>query len=191
MILAWRIPGMGEPGGLLSTGSHRVRHDCSDLAAAAAAAGFPGGSNGNVSACNVGDLGSTWVWSLGWEDPLEKEMATHSSTLAWKIPWMEDPGRLQPMGSQRVGHDWATSLSLSWLLMELIHNLKNKCLQFQMISLENSTKHKKTNTNFTQSLPENRRELNSFYEVWYQNWSTYRNKTLLLNIPHECRCKYP
>ena len=53
----------------------------------------------------------TWVWSLGWEDPLEKEMATHSSTLAWKIPWMDEPGRLQSMGSQRVGHDWATSLS--------------------------------------------------------------------------------
>ena len=47
----------------------------------------------------------TWVRSLGQEDPLEKEMATHSSTLAWKIPWMEDPGRLQSMGSQRVGHD--------------------------------------------------------------------------------------
>ena len=43
--------------------------------------------------------------SLGWEDPLEKEMATHSSTLAWKIPWTEEPGRLQSMGSQRVGHD--------------------------------------------------------------------------------------
>ena len=43
--------------------------------------------------------------SLGWEDPLEKEMATHSSTLAWKIPWTEEPGRLQSMGSQRVGPD--------------------------------------------------------------------------------------
>ena len=42
----------------------------------------------------------TWVRSLGWEDPLEKEMATHSSTLAWKIPWTEEPGRLQSMGSQ-------------------------------------------------------------------------------------------
>ena len=46
----------------------------------------------------------TWVLSLGGEDPLEKEMATHSSTLAWKIPW-EEPGRLQFMGSQRVRHD--------------------------------------------------------------------------------------
>ena len=52
----------------------------------------------------------TRVRSLGWEDLLEKEMATHSSTLAWRIPWMEEPGRLQSMGSQRVGHDWATSL---------------------------------------------------------------------------------
>ena len=47
----------------------------------------------------------TWVRSPGWGDPLEKEMATHSSTLAWKIPWMEEPGRLQSMRSQRAGHD--------------------------------------------------------------------------------------
>ena len=47
----------------------------------------------------------TRVRSLGWEDPLEKEMATHSSTLAWKIPWMEERGRLKSTGSQRVGHD--------------------------------------------------------------------------------------
>ena len=55
----------------------------------------------------------TWVQSLGWEDPLEKGKATHSSTLAWKIPWSKEPGRPQSMGSQRVGHDWVTSLSLS------------------------------------------------------------------------------
>ena len=54
----------------------------------------------------------TWVRSLSSEDPLEKEMAIHSSTIAWKIPWTEESGRLQSMGSQRVGHDWATSLSL-------------------------------------------------------------------------------
>ena len=47
----------------------------------------------------------TWVRSLGWEDPLEKEMATHSSVLVWKIPWTEEPLRLQCMGSQRIGHD--------------------------------------------------------------------------------------
>ena len=52
----------------------------------------------------------TRVQSLGWEDLLEKEMAAHSSIAAWRIPWTEEPGRLQSMGSQRVGHDWATSL---------------------------------------------------------------------------------
>ena len=47
----------------------------------------------------------TWVQSMGWEDLLEKEMATHSSILAYKIPWTEEPDRLQSIGSQRVGHD--------------------------------------------------------------------------------------
>ena len=59
--------------------------------------GFPGGSENKESSCNEGDLGQ--------EDPLEKEMATHSSMLAWRIPWTEEPGRVQSMGSQRVGHD--------------------------------------------------------------------------------------
>ena len=62
---------------------------------------FPGGSDGKASTYKVGDLGS----SLHPEDLLEKEMATHSSVPAWKIPWTEEPGRLQYMGSQRVGHD--------------------------------------------------------------------------------------
>ena len=61
----------------------------------------------------------TWVRSLGREEFLGKEMATHSSTLAWKILWMEEFGRLQSMGSQRVGHDWVTSLSLSGYLFSL------------------------------------------------------------------------
>ena len=55
--------------------------------------GFPGSSSGKA-------MWETWVQSLGQEDPLEKEMATHSSILAWKIPWMEEPGRRQSMGSQ-------------------------------------------------------------------------------------------
>ena len=69
--------------------------------------GFPGGSEGKAAACNAGDLGL--IPGLG--RSLEKEMATHSSILAWRIPRMEEPGRLQSMGSQRVGHNWATSLS--------------------------------------------------------------------------------
>ena len=64
----------------------------------------------------------TWLLSLGREDPLEKEMAIHSSTIAWKIPWTEELGRLQSMGSQRVGHDWATSLSLHrWWECKVVH----------------------------------------------------------------------
>ena len=63
--------------------------------------GFPGVSDGKASVCNAGDPGSI----PGSGRSLEKEMATHSSTLAWKIPWTEEPGRLQSMGSQRVGHD--------------------------------------------------------------------------------------
>ena len=62
--------------------------------------GFPVGLVGKESAYNTGDLGQ--------EDPLKKEMATHSSILAWKIAWTEEPGGLQSMGWQRVGHDFAT-----------------------------------------------------------------------------------
>ena len=58
----------------------------------------------------------TWVRSLVREDPMEKEVATHSSILAWKIPWMEKPGRLQSMGLQWVGHDWATTTFSMWTL---------------------------------------------------------------------------
>ena len=62
---------------------------------------IPGGSDDTESACNTGDL----VQSLGQEDPLEKGKATHSIILAWRIPWTEEPGGLQFVGLQRVGHD--------------------------------------------------------------------------------------
>ena len=68
--------------------------------------GFPGG-------LVVKDLPTmqepqeTWVWSLGWEDPLEEGMATHSSIFAWRIPWTEEPGGLESIGSQRVRHNWS------------------------------------------------------------------------------------
>ena len=83
--------------------------------------GIPGGADSKASTYDVEDPGSffffffsfifiswrliTLVLSLGWKDPLEKEMATHSNTLAWKIPCTEEPGRLQSTGLQRVGHD--------------------------------------------------------------------------------------
>ena len=128
-VLAWRIPGMAEPGGLPSRRSHRVGHDWSDLAAAAAAIILlyqPEGGIGNsevsvlyyLSLCHlplffffvfpitfevslvaqmVKHLPAMWrtrVPALGQEDPLEKKMATHSSILAWKIPWTKEPGGL-------------------------------------------------------------------------------------------------
>ena len=88
------------------------------------------GGNGYYSSCGpfspsflvaqtvkrLSTMRETRVQSLGWEDLLEKEMAIHSSTIAWKIPWTEGPGRLQFMRSQRVGHDWATSLSFLQVL---------------------------------------------------------------------------
>ena len=58
-----------------------------------------------TTAKNLSAMWEAWVQSLGWEDPLENEMATHSSILAWRIPWTEKPGGLQFMGSQRVGHN--------------------------------------------------------------------------------------
>ena len=63
---------------------------------------FPGGLDGKASVSTMREIR---VQSLGQEDTLEKEMATHSSTIAWKIPWIKEPDRLESMGSQRVGHE--------------------------------------------------------------------------------------
>ena len=64
----------------------------------------------------------TWIQFLGWEDPLEDSMATHSIILAWRIPWTEEPGRLQSMGLQRIGQDWVTkhTQAATWLLHKSI-----------------------------------------------------------------------
>ena len=96
-------PWMEKPGRLQSMGLQRVRHDWTTSLSLSLVAQMLKG---------LLTLQDTWARSLGWEDPLEKEMANHSSTLAWKIPWTEEPGRLQSLGLQRVGHNWATSLSL-------------------------------------------------------------------------------
>ena len=63
----------------------------------------------------------TWVQSLGWEDALEKEMATHSNMLAWRIPWMEEPGGLQSIGWQRVGHDRATLNMADYIYSDIVY----------------------------------------------------------------------
>ena len=71
---------------------------------------------------NLPVMWKTQVWSLGWEDPLEMGMATHSSILTWKIPWTEEPGGVRSIGSERVGHDWAanTNPQRSWCLRNVI-----------------------------------------------------------------------
>ena len=63
----------------------------------------------------------TWVQSLDWEDSLEKRMAIHSSILAWRIPWTEEPGRLWSLGSQRIEYDWATNVLLSFHFFNAAH----------------------------------------------------------------------
>ena len=70
---------------------------------------------------NLPAMQKTRVWSLGWENPLEEEMATHSSILAWKILWTEEPGRLQSMGSQRVEHSWVTKHIAHILLLRRLY----------------------------------------------------------------------
>ena len=113
MLFSWNIPPSPSP-----TESKRLFYTSVSLMSPALAGGlFTTSATWRAVAQLVKNLPAmwdTWVRSLGQEDPLEKEMATHfnSSTLAWKIPWTEEPGRLQSMGSLRVGQDWAASLSL-------------------------------------------------------------------------------
>ena len=89
--------------GLDSRGPWALEHRLNS-SGAGAYVGFPGGS----VVKNLPAVQDLWVWSLGWGDPLGKEMAIHSSILAWRIPWTEEPSGLQSMGSQRIRHDWAT-----------------------------------------------------------------------------------
>ena len=79
---------------------------------------------------NLPAVWETWVWSLGWEDPLEKKMATHFSTVAWKISWTQELGGLQYIGSQRIGHNWATNTYLltyllTWTIQSNNSQIKN------------------------------------------------------------------
>ena len=87
---------------------------------------------------NLSAMQETQVWSLGQEDPLEKEMAIHSSILAWKIPWTEEAGGPQSMGSQRVGHDWATNtdgVSSNSCTIESVMPSKHLILYYQLLLL--------------------------------------------------------
>ena len=76
----------------------------------------------------------TCVWSLGKEDLLEKEMATHSSIPAWRISWTKESGGLQPMGSQRVRHDWATNTLYEMTILSLSINIHNSCFSSVLLA---------------------------------------------------------
>ena len=138
-MLAWRTPWTKEPGRLQYAGSQRVGHDWSDLAQHRMLVIGDGKAgqlreilrrqkqqeleiNGMWYGIwearaslvaqmvkNLPAIQDTQVWSLSWEDPLEKEMATHSSILSWRIPWTEEPGGLQSWGLQRGGHNCMTN----------------------------------------------------------------------------------
>ena len=108
----WETVKGKKPGVLQSMGSQRAAHDLGNeqqkMSDKIILSKFP-----DLMVIRIKHqpaMRETRVWSLGWEDPLEKEMATHSSILAWRIPWIEEPGGLQSTGSQRVRHDWAGSL---------------------------------------------------------------------------------
>ena len=107
------MPWTEEPGTRQDVGSQRVRHDW-----ATELNWTELNWNASLVAQMVKKLPAmqeTQVQSLDQEDPLEKGMATHSSILAWRISWTEEAGRLQSMGSQRVGHDWITFISFQWI----------------------------------------------------------------------------
>ena len=79
---------------------------------------------------NLTAMQESWVWSLGWENPLEEGMATHSSILAWRIPWTEDPGRLQSMGSRRVRHNWTHTHTYTCIYVHVSHSWDHTGYEF-------------------------------------------------------------
>ena len=122
-VLAWRIPGTGETRGLLSLGSHRVGHDWSDLAAAAAAVV-------KDPLVNAGVMGL--IPESGISPGIGNGNPSSTSILAWKIPWTEEPGGLQSMGLQRVSLSLSLSLSFS---LSLSHTHTHTHTQHQSLQL--------------------------------------------------------
>ena len=117
-----------------------------------------------------------WVWFLGQEDPLEKEMATHSSILAWRIPWTEEPRRLQSTGSQRVGHDWATS-SLH-LYTYVVFEINSGCYIYQNLCFWKLGKWKLES-----------RIIPHFRKIWFYIYQTYDIWNKWLEYTLELRCR--
>jgi len=178
-VLAWRIPGTGEPGGLPSVGSHRVGHDWCDLAAAAAA-----------SACNVGDLGSI---------PGSGRSPGEGNSNALQYSCLENPMERGAWwatvhGSQRVGHDWATSLSLNMvkrlLLKELVFSFgKFFSLFFWFRCFWRDLERKFSANKWKQPLlPRYSKGLHSFLRRWprVDYKACKKNESWLQHIPPLC-----
>ena len=109
----------------------------------------------------------TRVWSLGWEDPLEKGMANHSSILAWRIPWIQEPGGLKSVGLQRVRHDWATDtrLALSWPWCQI------ECTRDSLASLSiqcfSISRKKLSCVLWLTQIPPQHTHIVAWYSVWF------------------------
>ena len=131
-ILAWKIQWAEKPGRLQSLGSKIAGHNLVTKQKLWQNLVYHNKSRqaslGAQLVKHLPAVQETWVQFLGWKDPLEKEIATHSSILAWRIPWTEEPGGVQSMGSQRVGLDWATNSFTS--LWHCFHFLSINCLTF-------------------------------------------------------------
>ena len=140
---------------------------------------FSKGSSGGSMVKNLPAIQESWVWSLGQEDSLEKEMATHSSIFPWKIPWTEEPGGLQSMGSQGVGHDWATEhmCFLSKSKLNIKNSQKNEPLQEmrtgKLAGWGRSLHVLKAWRNFT-SPSALKREIYSSKDIQYEHWAVLK-----------------
>ena len=99
---------------------------------------------------NLPAMQKTWVWSLGREDPLEKRMETHSSSLAWRIPWAEKPGGLQSMGSQRVGHNWVTN-TFTFTPLKRVMYLKKLLRRMPRTTFPNHVSHNNISSMYSKS----------------------------------------
>ena len=136
-ILAWRVSWTEEPGGLQSMGSQRVGRGWVTDTFTFTFTVYPGASLVAQMAKNLPAMQETQLWSLGGEDPLEKRMATHSSILAWEIPWLEESGGLQSIGSQRVRRNWVTN-TFTWKAGKLD---LNKSSQDSVLTINAQTPH--------------------------------------------------
>ena len=135
-ILAWRIPWTEELGELQSMGLQRVGHDRA--------------TNTHTDGSGVKSapaMQETRDWPLGQEDPLEEEMATHSSILAWEVSWTEEPGGLQSMGLQRVGRDWATEHTLTFKNREISQKNRDSWIFLKIKQNRNLVKKRKVHAN--------------------------------------------